>query len=300
MGILDRLVLGCLPLVPRPIMRRLSAPYIAGETLEEALARLEALASEGYAGILDILGEDVGDERAARAAAAAYATGATRIAELGLDCYVSIKPTHLGLRLSPELAFELYDGLLDHVGPLGQTLRVEMEDHTTTDATLALFARLSERHEHVGIVLQSRLFRTLEDIEALPDGNLDVRLVKGIYLEPERIAHTGKQEIRDAFVDCARHLFARGARIGIASHDESLAARVLRLAADSGVAHERYELEVLLGVQRRLWEHWKAAGHKVRVYVPYGPEWRSYSQRRLRKNPEILRHVMRSTLSFGK
>ena len=296
--VLEKLVLAALPLIPRPIMRRLSARYIAGETLAEAIDRLRLLSAAGFAGVLDILGEDVADEAAARVALSEYRGAAVAIAEHGLDAYVSVKPTHFGLRLSEDLAFELYGDLLAHASPLGQVVRVEMEDHTTTDATLRMFARLLESHDNVGLVLQSRLLRTPADIAALPDGPIDVRVVKGIYLEPESIAHTGVQEIRDAFFECSRQLLANGHVLAIASHDEHLAARLLQALEAEGTPDERFYFEVLLGVQEPLWHQWKAAGHVVRVYVPYGPHWRSYSQRRLRKNPEILRHLIRG--AFGR
>lgn len=298
MGLIERIVIGTLPLVPTPVMRRLSARYIAGETLEQAMVRLRELSSGGYTGVLDVLGEDVEGEEAARAAAHSYELAGEQLAREGLDCYLSVKPTHVGLRLSEDLCFDNYDRLATSAGERGLFVRVEMEDHTTTDGTLRVFARLAERHRNVGIVLQSRLKRTPADIEALPEG-VDVRLVKGIYLEPEEIAYTEAQPIRDAFLACAESLWARGHRVAIASHDEHLAARLLRAATDRGVARDRYYFEVLLGVQERLWKLWSEQGHEVRVYVPYGPEWRAYSTRRLRRNPQILQHVLRNMLSRG-
>ena len=188
MAILHRLTVSVLPLIPRFIMRKLSSRYIAGETLDDALGRLSKLHKQGFSGVLDILGEDVRDEAEARAVLEQYKHAASELAKLDQDCYVSIKPTHFGLRQSAELAFELYDNLLTHCAGLNQKSRVEMEDHGTTQATLDLFARLRAKHDNVGIVLQSRLFRTSQDIENLPDAVIDVRMVKGIYLEPEEVA----------------------------------------------------------------------------------------------------------------
>jgi proline dehydrogenase len=296
MGLLHHLVVSVLPLIPRPIMRRLSARYIAGETLGEALAVLQANLGQGYDGVLDILGEDVADEAAAREALRQYKEAASAMAKLGLDCYVSVKPSHFGLHLSAPLAMELYADLLSHCAGLGQFARVEMEDASTTDATLELFRGLRAEYDNVGIVLQSRLRRTPADIEALPEVPCDVRLVKGIYLEPESIAHTEYTPIRNAFLECSRALFERGHSLAFATHDGDLAGRLLRDAHDGGVDRSRFCFEVLLGVREELWPRWREAGNHVRVYVPYGPLWRSYSQRRLRKNPEVLRHVIRGTL----
>lgn len=296
MGLLHHIVCSTLPLIPRSIMRKLSARYIAGETLDEALAALKTNGDQGYEGVLDLLGEDVEDEEAARSALKHYKAGASAIAELGVISYVSVKPTHFGLRISPGLAADLYSELLSHCEELGQIARIEMEDASTTDATLKLFHELRSKHENVGIVLQSRLHRTPADIEALPDVPCDVRMVKGIYLEPPSIAHTGYTPIRDAFLECSRALFERGHSVAFATHDGDLAGRLLRDTNDRGVNRSRFCFEVLLGVREELWPRWKAAGNRVRVYVPYGPQWRSYSQRRLRKNPEILSHVIRGML----
>jgi len=296
MSVLDRAALATLPLLPRWLMRRLAARYIAGEELADALRKLDALRARGHSGILDVLGEDVLDKPAARAVMADYRAAASALSARRLDCYVSVKPTHLGLRLSEELCEGLYDELARHCAPLGLELRVEMEDHTTTDATLRVYERLRARHANVGIVLQSRLKRTPRDIQQLAPPAPWVRLVKGIYLEPAAIAHTEPGPIRDAYVEAARLLLGRGARLSFATHDEHLAERVMALCRELGVARERYEFQVLLGVRENLWEKWRAAGERVRVYVPFGPEWRAYSTRRLRKNPEIFRHVVRDLL----
>jgi proline dehydrogenase len=145
-------------------------------------------------------------------------------------------------------------------------------------------------------VLQSRLFRTPKDVDELAEGPLDVRLVKGIYLEPASIAHVDPEPIRVAYVEIARKLFARGARVGLATHDEGLGERCLAVARELGVAKDRYEFQVLLGVREELWDLWKKAGHRVRVYVPFGPDWRAYSLRRMKKNPQIVGHVLRNML----
>lgn len=295
MGLLHRAVVATLPLVPGPVMRRLSARYIAGETLAQAMDTTRAFAAQGYRGVLDVLGEDVADETEARGALAEYIASAKAIADAEVDSYVSVKPTHFGLRLSEELCFELYAELATQCAALGQKLRVEMEDHTTTDATLKLFRDLRERFQNVGIVIQSRLFRTADDIAALP-ANSDVRLVKGIYLEPSSMAHTEADAIRDAFLKDVERLFAGGHFVALATHDSGLADRSIAIAQAQEIGNDRYEFEVLMGVQETLWQAWRDRGCRVRVYVPFGPGWRAYSQRRLRKNPQVLGHVMRNLL----
>lgn len=296
---LTRLVLATLPYVPTPILRRVSARYIAGETLPEALERLAGLARRGYAGILDVLGEAIAHEREARAVADAYVEAAAAVAQRKLDCYMSVKPTHVGLVISEDLAYELYDRIARVCAGLGLFVRVEMEDHPTTDGTLRVFERLRCVHANVGIVLQARLFRTIDDIDRLAPGPLDVRVVKGIYLEPAEIAHTDPIRIREAYVQCVEKLIARKARLSLATHDENLADTCIGRLRAAGRAPDTYEFQVLLGVREELWERWKQAGHRVRVYVPYGKDWRAYSLRRMKKNPQIVGHVMRNFFRFG-
>ncbi len=284
-----------LPLVPRAVMRRIAGRYIAGETLEEALARLRGLAERGYSGIVDVLGEDTGSEAEARAACELYLACAEAVARESLDVYVSIKPTHYGLELSEELCFELYRRTAERCAELGLFVRVEMEDHRTTDGTLRVFERLRHSFDNVGIVLQSRLLRTPADIDALAEGPLHVRMVKGVYLEPAAIAHTEYEPIRQAYFDCTEKLLRRGARVSLATHDDALVARLVTLLRKLKAGADRYEFQVLLGVVEPLWERLRLAGHPVRVYVPFGPEWRAYSLRRMKANPELFKAVVTST-----
>lgn len=302
MSALTRFVLATMPLVPTPLMRRLSGRYMAGERLDQAIGVLSSLAAGGFPGILDILGEGEGSEDHARAASASYLAAARAVAQADLDAYISVKPTHFGLLHSVDLAHELYADLARECAALGLDLRVEMEDHPTTDATLELFSRLRREYANVGLVLQSRLLRTPADIAGLlaespaAAGRLDVRMVKGIYLEPASIAHVEPEPISDAFLDCCERLWTGGARVTLATHDGKLAGHLSALIAARGLTDLDYEFQVLLGVQRPLWEEWRASGHPVRVYVPFGPEWRAYSQRRLKNNPQLLGYILANLL----
>jgi proline dehydrogenase len=299
MSALDKLVLSSLPHVPRPVVWRVAKRYVAGETLASAIERLGELARRGHPGVIDVLGEEVNGEHAAREVVREYQTAADAVVAARLDAYVSVKPTHVGLRTSEQLALTLYGELARYCKSRGLFLRVEMEDHTTTDATLRIFEALRKEHDNVGIVLQSRLLRTPDDIARLAPGKLSVRMVKGIYLEPAEIAHTGADEIREAYVRCVRQLLARGAYVSLATHDRGLGASCIELVRSRGLSREAYEFQVLLGVLEPLWSEWHSGGHTVRVYVPFGPQWLPYSLRRLRKNPEMLRHVMRAALGLG-
>ncbi len=294
---LHHLLAACLPLIPTPVMRRLSARYIAGETLSDALGRLEDLRDKGYPSIIDLLGEEVPDSAAADAACLEYIAAGEGIASRSLDTYLSIKPTHLGLALDAEACLARFRRVAERCVELGLRLRVEMEDVRFTDATLSLYEALRSSHPCSGVVVQARLFRTPTDIAALGPGEHDVRLVKGVYLDPAEIAHTEPQAISDAYVACAEELLARVARVSFATHDDALVER-LEQVIKSADSQARHELQVLDGVRPSFWSAWREAGHTVRVYVPYGPDWRAYSTRRMRKNPQLFKAVMRSAL-FG-
>lgn len=294
----DSAVVSTLPYVPRPVMWRVARRYVAGETLPEAVDALASLARRGHPGIIDVLGEDVTGEDEARAVVREYQQAAQAVCDARLDAYVSVKPTHVGLRTSDKLALALYGELARFCKTRGLFLRVEMEDHQTTDATLRVFEELRKEHDNVGLVLQARLHRTPDDIARLAAGPLSVRMVKGIYLEPATIAFTDADEIRAAFVRCTRQLFDRGAFVSLATHDEGMGETCLREMRAAGVKPGGYEFQMLYGVMEPLWSKWRDAGHVVRVYVPFGPQWLPYSLRRLRKNPQMLRHVMRATLGM--
>lgn len=296
----DNLVLSALPHIPKSVMWRLARRYVAGEQLDDALRALISLRERQHPGIIDVLGEDVTDERQARAVVEEYQRAADGVIAAKVDAYVSVKPTHVGLRSSETLCLQLYRSLAAYCAERKLFLRVEMEDHTTTDATLRVFEALRSEFDNVGIVLQSRLKRTPNDIARLAPGPLDVRMVKGVYLEPASIAHTEPEPIRAAYVDCSRALFARDAAISFATHDERMAAQCLALVEARGSNKPRYEFAVLMGVMEHLWARWKNAGHTVRVYVPFGPQWQPYSLRRLRRNPQMLRHVIRATLGLSR
>ena len=239
--------------MPNAAMRPFVARYIAGEELDSALKKIRELAGRGHAGILDILGENVTSEAEARRVLADYSLAAKRVNENALEAYISVKPTHFGLATSQELALELYDELATTCSELGLFLRVEMEDHPTTDATIEIFEALRKKHDNVGLVLQSRLFRTTEDIDRLAPGPLNIRLVKGIYLEPAEIAHTGVLEIRRAFIENTKQLFDRGAFVSLATHDHIMSAELEQIIRERGLGADCYEFQVLLGVREALW-----------------------------------------------
>jgi len=296
MSLLDRAVSLLLPAVPKPIVRHFSSRYIAGPAVEDAFRVVRELRRDGAMATLDILGEFIGSPQEAEMNTAAYEELARRIAAEGLsETNISVKLTALGLLLEPELCLENLRRLLSTAQGLGNFVRIDMEDSRCTDATLAVYRTLRrEFPRSVGIVLQSRLRRTLRDTEDLCVEPANFRLCKGIYLEPRAIAYTDPELIRRSFVLALEEMLRKGAYVGIATHDEVLVWESLRLVREFGLSRERYEFQMLLGVDEELRRILLGAGQRLRVYVPYGEHWYPYSVRRLRENPQIAGYALRA------
>ena len=297
MAILDRALVRVLPAVPKPVVRRISAPYIAGTTLAEACRVVTRLNGEGKMATIDVLGEEITHPDEARAIAAEYRDVFDTIERQRLDSNVSVKLTGLGLKLDYELCRANLESVVRLAAEHRNFVRIDMEDSSTTDATLRLYRQLREAGlDNVGIVLQARLRRTLADIEALADLRPNVRICKGIYLEPAAIAHTGFHEIRDAFVRALEALLGGGSYVGIATHDDWLLDQGRRLVAEHGLEREQYEFQMLLGVRPELGDVLVREGRRLRIYVPYGEHWYEYSLRRLKENPNIAGYVASDTV----
>jgi len=291
----DHAVVRSLPAVPRSVVRRVAAPYIAGSTLDDARRVVSELNAAGVRATVDVLGEEVSRPEEAEAIAAAYRDALAAITADSLDANVSIKPTAFGLKVDQGLCRRLVRDLVADAERRGTFVRLDMEDSSTTDATLELYRELREDgHEAVGVVFQAALRRTLADIEALAPLTPSVRLCKGIYVEPERIAYQGYDEIRESFVACLDALLAASCRTAIATHDELLIERALERV--DGLPADSYELQMLLGVRADRGRRLVADGHPLRVYVPYGEQWYEYSLRRLQENPKVAGYVAKDVL----
>ena len=278
-------------------MRRLSDRYIAGPELADAVAVVRELNAAGKKATLDVLGEEVVSAEEALAIRDENELAMTTIEAEGLDANVSVKPTGLGLAVDPELCAESVRALARIAAGHGRFVRMDMEDSSTTTATLDLYRRLrADGHDNVGIVLQAMLRRTLDDVAELAGLDPNVRVCKGIYVEPAEIAYQGDDAIRFNFVQTISALWASGAKVAVATHDDALVAKALELIREGGLGFERYEFQLLLGVRGELADELVAGGHTVRIYVPYGQKWYEYSLRRLQENPKIAGYVARDTL----
>jgi proline dehydrogenase len=296
LSIVDRAIVRMLPAVPRPVVERLSSRYIAGATLADAVAVVERLNGEGKAATVDVLGEEITREEDARAIAQAYCEVFAAIDRDGLDSNISVKLTALGLDLSHDLCRENLASVVREAAVYGNFVRIDMEDSTTTDDTLRLYRELREAgHDNLGVVLQARLRRTLDDARGLADLRPNVRLCKGIYIEPSTIAFTDYEAVRANFARCLGELLDGGSYVGIATHDEWLIGEGLRLVSAHGLRPDGYELQMLLGVREQRADELVAEGHRLRVYVPFGEHWYAYSLRRLQENPAMAGTIARAT-----
>jgi proline dehydrogenase len=297
MSAFNRLLVTGLPLVPKPLVGRVASRYVAGETLADAVRVVRSLNQQGAMATLDVLGEEVKEREKAVAAVEEYLQVFDTIAREGLDSNVSIKLTLLGLKIDEGFCRDNVERIVAKAKEHGNFVRIDMEDHTTTDATLRIYHELHARYGNVGVVLQAYMRRTLADIAALPEQGASVRICKGIYVEPRAIAWKGFETIQANYVRALEKLIENGVYPGIATHDEYLVNRAVGLIDKHGLRREQYEFQMLLGVDEEMRRILIAGGHRLRVYVPYGRDWYPYSIRRLRENPEVARHVIRATLA---
>jgi proline dehydrogenase len=282
-----------------PVTRSMVARFVAGETLEEALVALERLKAGGFRTTIDVLGEAVTSTAEARSAADAYVAALDALAARGLDRNVSVKLSQMGLGLDDVVCRENLGRILERAATHEAFVRVDMEDHRTTDATLAVWRDLRSVNAgrgDSGVVIQAALRRSPADVEALIAEHARVRLCKGAYVEPASVAYPDKTDVDAAYAELMERLLADGTFPAIATHDERLIARAVAFARDHGVTPERFEFQMLYGVRRDVQERLVRAGFGVRVYVPFGTEWYPYFMRRLAERPANVAFVFRSVL----
>jgi proline dehydrogenase len=293
MKLLDNLIVTTLPAVPRPIVRKLSSRYVAGEDKAEALAVVRDLNRDGYMVTLDILGEFTTRPEEAERTTEEYCDLLASIEEEGLDSNVSLKLTQLGLQIDPEGCYRLARRVAEEAARRGNFLRLDMEDSTCTDATLDIHRRLRDEFGAVGCVIQAYLRRSADDVDGLVHQGANVRLCKGIYVEPLRIAFKDPAEINRSYEALLRSLLEGGCYTGIATHDERLVEAAYRIIDELELDPARYEFQMLLGVTEKLRRSILERGHRLRVYVPYGSHWYPYSIRRLKENPQLAGYALK-------
>ncbi len=317
MGILGRVVVTVLPIMPKFIVGWVSRRYHAGIDLDSALETMNRLSKEGACFTVDVLGEEITTMEEAQFFIDEYDRVLDSIVAQKIDANLSIKPTAFGLLIDPTAAEKSMEELLRKAALHDIFVRLDMEDHRVTQRTIDLVLSLHQMGlQNVGTVLQGRLFRTLDDIEYLTEklgGNADHRICKGIYLESEKIAHTEKKSITEATNEAIDAMLESGAYTAIASHDtvviEHSISSLKRMGMGPNISDPRsnagssrigkgpgYEFQMLLGVRGDIRRKLAKQGHRTRIYLPYGSKWYEYGIRRLRENPDVAWHITKALL----
>lgn len=293
----DRLVVWTLPLAPKALVKKFAWRYVAGESVEEMLATVRQFNANGMMATIDVLGEFIHTKEEAHQAADLYKQVLDAVAREKLDANISVKLSQMGLLLDPALCYEIMDDLVKTAARTGNFVRIDMEDSPCTSETIALYLRLRERYENVGIVLQAYLRRTLQDARQIIEaGAGHFRLCKGIYVEPRTVAYQDHAIIHKNYALVLEEMFRRKAYVGIATHNETLVWEALRLVDQYSLQPNQYEFQMLLGVDPELRQMLLDGGHRLRVYVPFGKQWYAYCMRRLKENPAIARHILKNLL----
>jgi proline dehydrogenase len=297
LSVVDRIISGSLPFIPRILVERVARPYIAGETADDAMRVATTLNQEGFRTTVDLLGEHVERMEQAHHAVDIYMALLESIHGRGLDSTVSLKLTQFGLKLNSEECFLMVESVVRRAAELNNFVRIDMEDSSCTTGTIETFRRLRQKHSNVGLAIQAYLRRTADDISALAELKPNIRLCKGVYVESANVAFREMRLINENYVSILNRLLRAGCYVGIATHDEQIVKEAERMIRELKIPSTAYEFQMLLGVNESLRNRIRKDGHPLRVYIPFGSEWYAYSVRRLRENPRIAGYVLKAMLS---
>ena len=277
------------------VARQFASRFVAGETITDAVDAAETLAKKRITATLDLLGESVTQGSDAEAAAEQYVQMVDEMAARGgLEVNVSVKLTQMGFDVDEELCRRNVVRIVERAAAHQGFVRLDMESSAYTQRTLDFFAKhIHPNHgAHCGVVIQSALRRSDEDVERLIAMQARVRLCKGAYLEPSAVAYPEKQDVDQAFIRLMERLLERGNYPGLATHDEAMLTHARKFVQRQGIAPERYEFQMLYGVRRDLQEQLRGAGHRMRVYIPFGTQWYPYLMRRLAERPANIAMIL--------
>lgn len=302
---LNRFLANLLPFIPKRLVWQFSKQYIAGETIEDAIQAARELKQQGIMSTIDLLGEFITHLDEAQANKNAYLSIIEKVKNAGIDGNYSLKPTFFGLLLDKETAFNHIKEIVEKAASYDHFVRIDMEDSPCTDMEIELFCQLKQNYpKNVGLVLQAYLKRTLDDIDHLKSLNrentpVNLRICKGIYVEPPDIAYQGYQKIVDNFLDSIDLMFEHKMYPAIATHDNPVVEGAYRLIEKYNVPTDKYEFQMLYGVTPKLCKSILAKGHRMRVYIPFGKEWFGYSIRRIKENPKIGSMILKALFFRG-
>jgi len=296
MKIFNKLVVLLIPIVPKFIVQYFSKKYIAGAKVEEAVNVIKDLNAKGIMATVDVLGEEIKEKSEAEEALKQYLDVLKIINRENLDSNISVKPTHMGLKLEKEFCYNNLKTLVQEAKKFNNFVRIDMEDNTCTNDTLEIYLRLKKEFENVGTALQSYMRRNIGDVNNLIPHKANLRLCKGIYVEPKEIAFKDREIVNYNYSYCLEKLLSNKCYVGIATHDEKLVWSALSIIDKLGLKKEEYEFQMLLGVTEELRDIIVKSGHRLRVYVPFGEQWHAYSTRRLKENPNMAGYIIKSIL----
>ena len=298
MAFVNHLIISMIQLLPQRVVKRFALRYIAGESLEDALRVLRGLNSRKMMATVDVLGENVTTKEESLLAVAECEKVLHAIEKNHLDANLSIKLTQFGLKVDETFCYGNVKRLLEIARGYRNFVRIDMEDSSATSQTLALYEKLrGDGFDNMGVVIQAYLRRSEEDVRRLADLKANVRLCKGIYVEPQDVAFKGREEIRRNYLKLLRMLLDGNCYAGIATHDDVLVKGAYQLVREKNLDRSDYEFQMLYGVRPKLRDRIAADGHRLRVYVPFGAQWYPYSIRRLKENPQIVRYVLGALFS---
>lgn len=278
------------------LFKKLTTRFIAGENIDEAIAAIREINARGCTASFDHLNEGVHDAKATEGEVAEYLNVLRLIDDTGIKSNVSIKLTQFGLEIDPDLAYRNARRIVEEAVRRGNFVRIDMEGSNVTQVTLDVFNRLRSEFglNDVGIVVQSYLYRTKDDVAALLKIPARIRLCKGAYDEPEEVAYPEKKDVDDNYVRVMQMLLGSGVYHGIATHDPKMIDATIDFAQREGIGKDAFEFQMLYGIRRDLQEQLARDGYGMRVYVPYGKHWYPYFMRRLAERPANIWFVLKN------
>ena len=295
MPLLNKLITIAFPYIPKLIVGQVAKRYIAGTELADGVRLVKELNTRTIMATMDLLGEDVKNVAETEEVKKGILSILQSVKENKLLSNVSLKPTQLGLKIDKDLAYRNIKAIIQEAERNGNFVRIDMEDATTTDDTLAMYRRLiTEGMINTGVVIQACLRRSETDVRALLKTGANIRLCKGIYNEVPALAYKSRQEIRDNYLKLLRIILEKGCYVGIATHDDYLIDGAYEFIAKLGLKKEQYEFQMLLGVHEKRRDQIVNNGHRVRIYVPFGEQWYAYSTRRLQENPQMAWYITKA------
>jgi proline dehydrogenase len=299
----NNLIAKILPYVPRPFVGIVARQYIAGETLNDAVREVKNLNAQGISATIDLLGEEKKVKEDALKAVEMYHQVLQVIDQEKLDANISVKPSHMGLKLDKEFCYNNLKSLVEAAKKIKNFVRIDMEDSSCTDDTIDIYLRLKKDYSNVGTVYQAYLRRVLDDVNKVVHFKANLRLCKGAYYwEKREVVYKDGDIVNDSFRYAMEKLLSNRCYVGIATHDEKLVWEGIKLVDKLKLKKDEYEFQMLLGVDPQLRRIIVESGHRLRVYVPFGKEWFAYSIRRLKENPKMVNYIIKNTFRrmFGK